>query len=529
MDLKSVKTLVVESDTSRCKRVAAMLEESAEMPTTCVVAHSLSTAKSAIRKQSIDIVVSGLELSDARGLDALVALNPQRERIPVIALAEGNEPDIVLDAARSLSDDCLFWEDLKGEELVQSVAFALERQELLRELQDSKTEESPNALESSYRSIVDAIDEAVFVVSRDSGALLYANATAQRWFGGKIGEVLEDALEYDLLEVDEVEMEISIRNAPLPRAALRSLSVNWGDEEEACMISMRDISKQKRAEEAFLASQRRLNYSIRGAGFWSWNLTLNRISFARSFRGVLGFDPGAFPNSVSALENALHPEDRDRVLEAFREWRKSPQEEFEVKFRIQCFDGLYVHVLSRGGRVAREGSQEIVFAGSLVRTSEVREEYESQSIEKSELESIDEEVSCVETETSAAPACALIVDDEEVLRKALDSIVRSHGLETIVAGDGAEGIELYEANRADLKLVILDVNMPRVDGIKVFERIRGSGDAVPIIMTSGNDDKHALPFTEGERDNCAFLLKPFGLADVKKIVKGMIDKPVAAG
>jgi len=121
----------------------------------------------------------------------------------------------------------------------------------------------------------------------------------------------------------------------------------------------------------------------------------------------------------------------------------------------------------------------------------------------------------------------LIVDDEEVLRKALDSILASYGFTTLLANDGVEGIELYEKHQGEIEIVIIDMNMPRVDGSKVFERIRKDGDSIPIIMTSGNDDIQALPFSDGEKENCDFLLKPFGLADVGQVIDRFAGKPVA--
>lgn len=88
----------------------------------------------------------------------------------------------------------------------------------------------------------------------------------------------------------------------------------------------------------------------------------------------------------------------------------------------------------------------------------------------------------------------------------------------MLAEDGVEGIREYERNAENIEVVILDVNMPRVDGGKVFERIRSDGNCIPIIMTSGNDDRQALPFKDGDKENCDFLLKPFGLDEVKRVL-----------
>ena len=113
---------------------------------------------------------------------------------------------------------------------------------------------------TNYQRVLDKIRDAIFVVSRSDGALLYSNSRAKEWFGANIGEALEDVLEYGLLESEEVEMEISTRYLSAPRLTLRSESLGWG-RSDACLISMREISKQKRAEDAFLISKRKLNRS----------------------------------------------------------------------------------------------------------------------------------------------------------------------------------------------------------------------------------------------------------------------------
>ena len=173
----------------------------------------------------VDIVLTGLEMIDSRGLDSLVAMNSSRPETPVVALVEGSEPDIVLDAVRSLSDDCLYWCELDKEAVQESVFYALERKDMLRHLRNSHSSET----NTDYQRVLDKIRDAIFVVSRSDGVLLYSNTRAKEWFGANIGEALEDVLEYGLLESEEVEMEISTRYPSVPRLTLRSESLVWGE------------------------------------------------------------------------------------------------------------------------------------------------------------------------------------------------------------------------------------------------------------------------------------------------------------
>jgi len=526
MGRKEIKALIVESDASRTNRIVALLERSVDQRFRCFTANSLVRANKLLLEKRCDVVLSSLELVDAKGLDSLVSFNPGRADTPVISLVEGAEPDSVFNAARSLSDDCLFWGELGEDSLVQSISYALERRRMLRELQVQRTEKDGGYENSHYRGILDKIDEAVFVVSREDGILLYSNETAKRWFGANMGEALEDVLEYNLLEVDEVEMEISIKNSSYPRAELRSLTVDWGAE-LACLISMRDISKQKRAEDAFLASQRRLDLATREVGFWSWNLANQVAQFSDSLRRTLGYEQAAFCDTLSGFEELVHPEDKERVKAEFKVFASDAICDFELKFRIRCGDGLYASVGMRGGRIPIGNVDQVVIGGSLFRLSEKKEHYVLTNSETTCSEEPPKVQRKSVKKNLAAGGIALIVDDEEVLRKALDSILASYGFTSLLANDGVEGIELYEKHQGEIEIVIIDMNMPRVDGSKVFERIRKDGDSIPIIMTSGNDDIQALPFSDGEKENCDFLLKPFGLADVKQVVDRFAGKPVA--
>ena len=127
-------------------------------------------------------------------------------------------------------------------------------------------------------------------------------------------------------------------------------------------------------------------------------------------------------------------------------------------------------------------------------------------------------------EREALPRKALIVDDEEVLRMVLNSILSALGFETIVASDGLEAVRLYEANRDSVTLAIIDLNMPGLDGGEVFQKIREDGRRIPILVTSGLDDFDALPFDDFEKENSRFLMKPFGAGDVRKSIEKLLGK-----
>jgi two-component system, OmpR family, KDP operon response regulator KdpE len=109
-----------------------------------------------------------------------------------------------------------------------------------------------------------------------------------------------------------------------------------------------------------------------------------------------------------------------------------------------------------------------------------------------------------------APAKILIVDDEPQVRRALRTILATQGCAVIEVRTGEEALEEIKADPPDL--VLLDINMPGVDGFETCRQIRESSD-VPIIMVtvrdSENDKVQALD--AGADD---YLVKPFGTQEL---------------
>jgi two-component system OmpR family response regulator len=112
------------------------------------------------------------------------------------------------------------------------------------------------------------------------------------------------------------------------------------------------------------------------------------------------------------------------------------------------------------------------------------------------------------------PSTILVVDDDPHIRQLLVFAFGKAGLDTIEAGDGEEALAQVEQRSPDL--VILDINMPRMDGLEVCRRlragIRGSNE-VPIFFLSSRDDEidRVLGIELGGDD---YVVKPFSPREV---------------
>jgi CheY-like chemotaxis protein len=115
----------------------------------------------------------------------------------------------------------------------------------------------------------------------------------------------------------------------------------------------------------------------------------------------------------------------------------------------------------------------------------------------------------------------LVVDDYLVTQRILRQILQNAGYQVSLAGDGFEALEQIEAQSFDL--VILDLAMPRLDGLEVLARVRASEQHhdLPIIMlTASGDDQ--MRETARKNGASAFLTKPSGSAEVIAAVRSLL-------
>lgn len=103
----------------------------------------------------------------------------------------------------------------------------------------------------------------------------------------------------------------------------------------------------------------------------------------------------------------------------------------------------------------------------------------------------------------------LFVDDEPLLRDLVQEALQFEGYKVILANDGQEALEKFEAHQQDLGVVVMDITMPRMNGIEAFRRMHAQDPRIPVILSSGYSEP-AFPEEESERPT-AFLSKPYPL------------------
>lgn len=118
--------------------------------------------------------------------------------------------------------------------------------------------------------------------------------------------------------------------------------------------------------------------------------------------------------------------------------------------------------------------------------------------------------------TAALPPLVAIVDDEEHLRETVSRALRGDGYRTAAYANGAEAWQSFETSLPDL--VILDIIMPRMDGLELCRRIRSVSQEVPVIFLTSRDEEfdRVLGLELGADD---YLCKPFSLRELAARVK----------
>ena len=116
---------------------------------------------------------------------------------------------------------------------------------------------------------------------------------------------------------------------------------------------------------------------------------------------------------------------------------------------------------------------------------------------------------------SAMPKKILIVDDEPLIVKGLKYSLEQDGYETDSAADGEEAINKFFAGQYDL--ILLDVMLPKIDGIEVCQRIRERSNVSIIMLTAKGDDMDKILGLEYGADD--YMTKPFNILEVKARIK----------
>jgi CheY-like chemotaxis protein len=116
----------------------------------------------------------------------------------------------------------------------------------------------------------------------------------------------------------------------------------------------------------------------------------------------------------------------------------------------------------------------------------------------------------------------LVIDDEELLIKICEMMLKRLGHKVFKAHSGSEGLKIFETNRNQIDLIISDMNMPEMDGQEVIAKLRKIDRNVKVLLSSGalldSDEKDVI-----KRGFNGFLKKPYKINILSEKMTEILD------
>lgn len=115
----------------------------------------------------------------------------------------------------------------------------------------------------------------------------------------------------------------------------------------------------------------------------------------------------------------------------------------------------------------------------------------------------------------------LVIDDETGIRDLICDALSVAGMSAVSSGDGLDGLTKIRRDRFDL--IILDINLPKLDGLGLLDKIRKEGFDLPVLMLSARGERQdvALGLKSGADD---YLTKPFGIEELILRVRAILRR-----
>lgn len=123
----------------------------------------------------------------------------------------------------------------------------------------------------------------------------------------------------------------------------------------SAVITFRDITRQRQAEQALAQSEQRWKFALEGSGdgVWDWDTRSNEVYYSHSWRANLGHGDDALSNHPREWVQRIHPDDLPRVRRALIAHLKGHTEDYQSEHRMRHRDGHYLWVFERGKAMSR--------------------------------------------------------------------------------------------------------------------------------------------------------------------------------
>jgi PAS domain S-box-containing protein len=218
-------------------------------------------------------------------------------------------------------------------------------------------------------------------------------------------------------------------------------------------------------------------------------------------RGHVGLEKGNYVKiSISDTGTGIPEDIRNRIFDPFFSSKeKGTGLGLSVVYGIVKNHGGFVHVESRLGK----GTTFDIFLPMSGRMEEINQ-------------------TRAESAASGGHETVLLVDDEEMIRDLGQDILNDEGYTVLLAADGVEAVEMYKKHGDKINLIILDMLMPKMDGVETYRRIKEMNPSSKILISSGymHNNRGYADFREGID---GIVKKPYKTEELTRKVRQILD------
>jgi CheY-like chemotaxis protein len=124
----------------------------------------------------------------------------------------------------------------------------------------------------------------------------------------------------------------------------------------------------------------------------------------------------------------------------------------------------------------------------------------------------------IEAQEIQETGTVLLVDDDNIVLEVTGVALSTLGFTVLSAMDGLEAVEVFRRHKDEIRFVLSDVAMPRMDGWETLLALRQITPDIPVILASGYSEEQVMERALSERPQ-AFLGKPYGLATLRETIR----------
>ncbi|UCH98234.1 MAG: PAS domain S-box protein [Candidatus Aminicenantes bacterium] len=259
-----IHILLVEDNPDDALIIREMLSETVSTQYQVQWVDQVSRGKQQLEENiaGVDLVLLDLFLPDSRGMDTLLNFKTFTPRIPIVVLTGLDNKEMGRCAIKEGAQDYICKNDLTPSMLENSLRFAIERHQLIMQLEKRKNQTRKS--EQRFRRIIERSADGILILDQE-GRIIFTNPAAEKILGKTPDELIGQKFGYTLVPGEAAELNITGEPGGVGFVEMRVKKIDW-EGKTAYLASLWDISERKQLEKSLLVEKERLDITFRSIG-----------------------------------------------------------------------------------------------------------------------------------------------------------------------------------------------------------------------------------------------------------------------